>query len=148
VLAEWRLKAGGERLLFGPDRPGRLAAARTGTRSSFMRPSTLTVNLHEALEACHLPGLTWYQASRHTGASHWARNGGRLEKLALAMGHSSTEVTRRYAHLAPDSFGQREARLVDADLCTPAAPVVQLPVSQPTASWSGDAGQTSNGFAR
>ena len=134
VLGEWRQRSGGEGFLFGPDRPGRIASARTGARSTFMRPSTLYVHLRQALDACHLPQITWYQATRHTGASHWVRNGGSLEKLALVMGHSSTEVTRRYAHRAPDAFGPREARLLEADLSSTPAEVVSLSIGQSLAS--------------
>jgi hypothetical protein len=57
-----------------------------------------------------------------------------LEKLALAMGHSSTEVTRRYAHLAPDAFGEREARLLEVDLHSAAAGVVSRSIGQSWAS--------------
>ena len=41
---------------------------------------------------------------------------GSLEKLAAVLGHSSTEVTRRYAHLRPDHFREADRRLLDVDL--------------------------------
>ncbi|TVQ80283.1 MAG: hypothetical protein EA369_03055 [Bradymonadales bacterium] len=41
-------------------------------------------------------------ALRHTYASHDVMKGGALYDLQGLLGHSSTEVTKRYAHLAPD----------------------------------------------
>jgi len=50
-----------------------------------------------------------------------------MERLALILGHSSTEVTRRYAHLRPEHLGAEDrARL----------PIV-LEISQSYASSSG-----------
>ncbi|WP_374089748.1 tyrosine-type recombinase/integrase [Methylomicrobium lacus] len=43
---------------------------------------------------------------RHTFASHFVMNGGNLVTLQKILGHSSLEVTMRYAHLAPDFFRQ------------------------------------------
>jgi integrase len=104
LLAAYKLKTGGKGRLFQPDRPGR-RAGRNGAPSTFMRITTLHNALDEALAECGLPAdLTWYQATRHTFASHWVMGGGSLEKLAHILGHSSTEVTKRYAHLRPDAF--------------------------------------------
>jgi integrase len=108
VLAAHKLKAGGEGRLFTTDRPGR-RAGKNGAPSRFMRISTLHDALREALAKCGLPGeLTWYQTTRHTFASHWVMSGGSMEKLAAMLGHSSTEVTKRYAHLRPDAFGDED----------------------------------------
>lgn len=41
---------------------------------------------------------------RHTFASHWVMNGGDLYKLQAVLGHESTKMTQRYAHLRPDAF--------------------------------------------
>jgi integrase len=49
----------------------------------------------------------WYitfHGLRHTFASHWMMRGGDLFKLQKILGHSSIEMTMRYAHLAPDAF--------------------------------------------
>lgn len=116
VLAAYRLKTGGEGLLFKPDRPGR-RAGRNGTPSTFMRPNTLHAALREALKNCKLPvSLTWYQCTRHTFASQWVAAGGSLEKLADQMGHASTWVTERYAHVRPEHFRDADRRLLDVDL--------------------------------
>jgi hypothetical protein len=42
--------------------------------------------------------------------------GGSIEKLAAVLGHSSAEVTRRYAHLRPDLFPERDYGLLSVDL--------------------------------
>ncbi len=135
ILTAWKLKTGGEGLLFKPDRPGRRAGRvevapstyATTTPSTFMRPRTLHLHLRAALKACKLPtDLTWYQATRHTYSSLYVANGGSLEKLAQELGHSSTEVTRRYAHLRPDHFQAADRRLLAVDLNQGPAEVVQL----------------------
>jgi site-specific recombinase XerD len=58
-----------------------------------------------------LPDLTWYEATRHTFASQWVLHDGSMEKLAAILGHSSTEVTKRYAHLRTDLFADRDLAL-------------------------------------
>ena len=93
-------------------RPGR-RSGRTGAPATYMRPQSLAQALRRALKSVGLPeALTWYQATRYTFASQWAIGGGSLDRLALILGHSSTEVTRRYAHLLPDHLGAADwARL-------------------------------------
>jgi integrase len=109
VLTRYKLRTGGKGFLFQAAQPGR-RAGRRGTLARFMRPGTL----HEALAATladldpKLPEVTWYQATRHTFASQWVISGGNMERLALILGHSSTEVTRRYAHLKPEHLGAED----------------------------------------
>lgn len=43
---------------------------------------------------------------RHTFASHFMIGGGNILTLQRALGHSSLEMTMRYAHLAPDHMQQ------------------------------------------
>lgn len=112
VLARYRLATGGRGLLFPATQPGR-RAGRNGTAARFMRPGTLhdALRLSLATEAVldlKLPVVTWYQATRHTFASQWVIGGGSMERLALILGHSSTEVTRRYAHLLPEHLGAED----------------------------------------
>ncbi|HEX9048979.1 MAG TPA: site-specific integrase [Anaeromyxobacter sp.] len=117
VLAAWKIKTGGEGLLFTPDQPGRRSGRGTGAPATFVRPHTLHARLREALTLCKLSAdLTWYQCTRHTFASQWVMANGSIEKLAAVLGHSSTEVTRRYAHLRPEHFKDADRRLLDADL--------------------------------
>jgi integrase len=43
---------------------------------------------------------------RHTFASHFIMNGGNIRTLQQLLGHSSLNVTMRYAHLSPDYLDQ------------------------------------------
>lgn len=140
VLTAWKLKTGGEGLLFKPEQPGRRAGRGTGAPSTFVRPHTLHKHLRKALTDCKLPGLTWYQCTRHTFASQWVIAGGSMEKLAVVLGHSSTEVTRHYAHLRPDHLRAADRRLLDVDLLRAGGEVVPLPgADREAASGEGEA---------
>ncbi|MCB9824185.1 MAG: site-specific integrase [Planctomycetes bacterium] len=50
---------------------------------------------------------------RHTFASHLAQQGVPFHEIAHLLGHSSTYVTARYAHLAPEAGRDAIARLED-----------------------------------
>ena len=97
ILAAWKLRTGGEGLLFKPTCPTR--GGRPGQSPSFVRPHTLHRHLAKALAASGVSLLTWYQATRHTFVSQWVLAGGAIEKLKEIVGHSSVVVTERYAHL-------------------------------------------------
>ena len=56
--------------------------------------------------------------TRHTFASQWVMNGGSIEKLKEILGHSTVQVTERYAHLRTDLFDQRELGTIALDLKT------------------------------
>ena len=53
------------------------------------------IYLRETLDDLGLtrPGLRWYQATRHTFASHWVLSGGSIEKLKKILGHYSVVMT-------------------------------------------------------
>ncbi len=143
VLAAWKLKTGGEGLLFKPDRPGRRAGRGTRAPSTFMLPRTLHLRLREALRVCKLStDLTWYQCTRHTFASQWVMANGSIEKLAALLGHSSAEVTRRYAHLRPEHFRDADRKLLDVDLAHPGAEVVPLTADGREVSGTGAIGHS------
>ena len=93
VLAAWKVKTGGAGVVVPPLRSdGKKVDKNTPGKA-----------LREALEALGLAreGLGWYEATRHTFASHWAMAGRPLRELQAILGHSSIAVTERYAHLAP-----------------------------------------------
>jgi hypothetical protein len=69
-------------------------------------------HLEAALTTCSLPQITWYEATKHTFASHYLMNGGRIERLATILGHTDSEVTRRYSPLRVDLFPEEEFRAV------------------------------------
>ncbi len=87
ILAAWKLKTGGEELLFRPTVSDRGGRPDLGTSPGFMRPHTLIRHLREALKTCGLPSLTWCEATRHTFASLFVL-GGSLEMLRTLMGHN------------------------------------------------------------
>lgn len=98
-----------------------------------MLQTTAQKHLRAALVACKIPpdprtgrAPTWYECTRHTGASHYVMADGSLEKLAAILGHSSVEVTKRYAHLKPELFPERDCGLLDVDLARRGADVVPL----------------------
>lgn len=93
VLAEWRLKTGGQGLVF------------KGLLTPYIVARTVHCYLAKAMAACNLPKMTLYSATRHTFASRWVMNGGSMELLGKILGHSSTAMTQHYAHLQPDFFG-------------------------------------------
>lgn len=110
-LRRWKLATGGDGFLFKAAQPGR-RAGKNGTRSQFMRPNSLHEALEPVVKKAKLGPLTWYQATRHTFASQFLIAGGSVERLAVMLGHSTTEVTRRYAHLGAEHITDEDrARL-------------------------------------
>lgn len=106
ILAAWKLKKGG------------LGAVVPAMRSdgAFCDDHTLRAHLKTALEDLKLPKMTWYQATRHTFASQWVMGGGAIEKLKEILGHSTVQMTERYAHLKTDLFGARDLGTIAVDL--------------------------------
>lgn len=133
VLKAWRLKTGGRGLLFPPEltrTPGR----RMG---EYMHPKRLKEGLEAAVAACKLPTIAtwskpWYQSTRHTFATHWLRAGHHFGELALVLGHSSTWVTERYAHIRPSR--ERDEDPWTLDLLAAPGEVVEIGTKLPPAS--------------
>lgn len=82
----------------------------------------MTCMLRRVGRASKVQGLAWHLL-RHTCASRLTAANVNLRTVQMILGHSSTLVTERYAHLAPDAMGQAVA-LIDermAELPEPAA---------------------------
>lgn len=126
ILAEWKLKTGGEGLLFTPAVATRGGRPDLGTALAFVRPHTLHKHLRKSLAACGLPEIMWYHATRHTFASQSVLHGGSIEMLSKVMGHSSVLVTQRCAHLRPDLFGEKAFEAIPVDLSPPRGVVTSL----------------------
>jgi integrase len=109
VLREWLLMA----------RPGDLMFAPAKGVGRFVTLHTLHRHLKVTLAACSLPSMTWYQATRHTFASHYVMDGGTLEKLQMILGHASFTTTQRYAHLLPGQFDRKDFSAACVDLSEP-----------------------------
>jgi integrase len=82
----------------------------------FVISHRLRASLRSAQDTLGLPRLTWYQSTRHTFASHWVTDGRPIEKLRDILGHSTVQVTERYAHLTPDAFGRADYEAVSVEL--------------------------------
>jgi integrase len=126
ILAAWKLKTGGEGLLFKPANKGAGGRPELGRPPSYVRAHTLHKRLRKALKDCGLPNLTWYQCTRHTFASLFVLGGGSVEVLSKIMGHADISTTQRYAHLRPDLFRESVFEVVKVDLAQPAGAVVSL----------------------
>ena len=131
ILTAWKLKTGGTGLLFRPACPDRGGRPDLGSPALFVRQQTLHRHLREALKACGLPNLSWYQCTRHSMASQWTMAGHSLATLQAILGHSSIVTTQRYAHRARDRFNPSELNAIVVDLSKPAGAVVPLTPIQP-----------------
>lgn len=118
VLQAWKLKTGGQGLVCPPLRRdgGKIDK---GTRGDMLRAVLKDLGLERE-------GLGWYQATRHTFASHWVLGGGAIEKLKEILGHYSVVVTERYAHLRPEMFTASDQGLLAVDLTPGTGSVAQI----------------------
>lgn len=57
-------------------------------------------DFEKTLKKCNITGVRFHDL-RHTFASHFIMNGGSIPELQRILGHSSVELTNRYAHLSP-----------------------------------------------
>ncbi len=126
VLKAWKLKTGGAGLVVPPLRKD----------GEYVDKSTPATRLRAVLAELGLPPLepkVWYQATRHTFASHWSMAGRDLRELQKILGHASITDTERYAHLAPGFWREGAHQALKVDLTSGAArPVAQI--GQPSAS--------------
>jgi integrase len=114
VLKAWKLKSGGKGFVVPPMRSD-------GTNCD---DHTLRAHLGKVLQKLHLlpandthqdaaqkrqPVLNWYRCTRHTFASHWVVDGRPIEKLKEILGHSTVQLTERYA---PEPVNENETALV------------------------------------
>lgn len=119
VLKAWKVESGGRGLVIPPLRAD----------GEHVDKRTPAERVRAALVKLELPPLEpkpWYQATRHTFASHWAMAGGSLRELQGILGHASITETERYAHLAPGYFSDGARATVRVDLTTSAAPVARI----------------------
>lgn len=119
ILRAWKAGCPPGPLLFASPRTGRLLCDDTphdALQRALGRLSKAGVDV---------PQVSWYQATRHTCASHWVMDGGGIEKLSKMLGHCSVVVTERYAHLRSDCFTSADLALGCVDGLM-GAPVVKL----------------------
>jgi integrase len=138
VLKAWKLKSGGEGLVCPPLR----------CDGEKVDKGTRIAALHAAAKACGLPAIlewekAWYQATRHTFASHWVMAGRSIEELKEILGHYSVVMTERYAHLRPDLFAPGAHQALAIDLGPGGGELRRLENGQSTASKPGTRRATS-----
>jgi integrase len=109
ILTRWKLQTGGHGVLFAP-----LGRGGTATKKAqHIGARALTKGLHAALKALKQESyLTWYQATRHTFASHYMMAGGDLAKLQAELGHWDIQTTQRYAKMSPDYRTDKDRSLI------------------------------------
>ena len=101
VLRAWRLRC-----------PGGLVFPNTKGAMHSPCDKIFAERMHKVLDAASFARPTGtrrrhyirFHDLRHTFASHWMMVGGDLFKLQKILGHKSTELTLRYAHLSPAAF--------------------------------------------
>jgi integrase len=109
ILKAWQLKSGGADLVIPPLR----------SDGDHVDKSTPASHLRQVLADLGLSPLEpkpWYQATRHTFASHWVMGGGDIRELQRILGHSSLSDTERYAHLAPGHWSKGAHDTIRVDL--------------------------------
>jgi integrase len=121
LLAARMLEVGSRGLLF-PTTQQR-GGGRARRPPTFIQPHTVGKAWKAARTEAGIPPLTWYQATRHTGASHWVMTGGNLGTLSAILGHSTTWVTEHYAHLVPGRFSEADFERLSLPVGSPLAPV-------------------------
>lgn len=60
-------------------------------------------SFRSACERAGIENFRWHDL-RHTYASWWVQDGGDIQHLARILGHSTTQMTQRYAHLRTDDL--------------------------------------------
>jgi integrase len=65
-----------------------------------------------------------FHGLRHTFASQWMMRGGNIFKLQKILGHQSTAMTERYAHLSPNLFAEDYDRMGPGAATQPAETIL------------------------
>jgi integrase len=120
VLKAWHVRSGGTGLVIPPLRSD-------GKNVDKSTPAQHLRRVLVDLELSPLEPKPWYQATRHTFASHWAMAGRPLRELQAILGHASITDTERYAHLTPGFWADGVHGAIEVDLSASDAPVAQLP---------------------
>ena len=95
--------------------PGRDGGARrAGSCQTILRAmEAVGLNRPDIVER---HGRATVHSLRHTFAT-WARaNGADLDEVQQALGHTTLQMTTRYAHLGQDAVNQKLARIMDATI--------------------------------
>ena len=73
--------------------------------------TTIKTAFNNALRKAEIDDFRFHDL-RHTFASHLVMNGKSLDEVGELLGHSTTQMTKRYAHLSPE-FKARSIAVLD-----------------------------------
>jgi integrase len=83
----------------------------------FIGKDHLTGLLKRALRVLKINKLNWYAGTRHTFATHYIMNGGKMGTLKEILGHSSIQTTERYyLHLIPGKYSEEDRNIIKVEL--------------------------------
>jgi integrase len=127
VLRAWRLQSPGN-IVFPNERGGMQLRSARIFQEIFVRVQAAAGLPVRKSKAGGERGYVKFHDLRHTFASVWMMNGGDLFRLQRILGHKSTTMTQRYAHLSPDVYTADHGRFSD-DLLPAVATVTALPTA-------------------
>lgn len=133
ILAPWKLKTGGRGLVISPPDGRKRFPFRGG---QWIGEKAMNRELRKALVKLGLPKMTWYEATRHTFASHFAREGGELGTLALILGQESTQTTKRYSHHQSHEIRREDTERAQGSADLGPGEVIDLPSAPATVPWA------------
>lgn len=70
------------------------------------------IAINKAIKRAGLQDVTFH-TFRHTFASRMAQNGMSLQEIALLLGHTTTQMSERYAHLIPNPVTTKAKEILD-----------------------------------
>lgn len=88
----------------------------TGANSSGLYPDYVSHRFRHYRKLAGLPGNISFHSLRHTCASMLVMGGVPLHTVKEMLRHSTIEVTRRYAHLAPETFKDQVQKGISTSL--------------------------------
>jgi len=102
VLKAWKLATSSRRVVF-PNEAGHMWDQKGRVFDEILKRVLVRAGFDRRY--VHFHGL------RHTFASHWVLNDGDLFRLQKILGHKTSQMTQRYAHLAPSAYQSDWGRL-------------------------------------
>lgn len=112
ILRQWRLSCAGP-IVF-PNHAGAMHQPSARVFQEIFKQVLHAAGFPARIRNGHKTGYIRFHDLRHTFASHWVMNNGDLFKLQQILGHQSTQMTLRYAHLSPAAFAEDMGRFPSA----------------------------------
>ena len=109
LLRQWKLKLPGDFVF--TNEAGRMYQPSSRIFQETLHRILVAGNFPQSERNGKLRAYIRFHDLRHTFASYWVRQGGDIDRLRRILGHKSTQMTMRYAHLSPDAFASDYSRL-------------------------------------